>query len=340
MEIKRTKVPNMPGTKQLFWFFIVLKAIYKTQKDIDIVHAFPLFMTGVFSSIIGKIINKPVVIREGMSTALLDKTLNVPITPTLARYAIKNSTTYVNNLETINLFERFGILTNDLQIIRTPVDTNIFKPVENKEMKKRDMGINSKFTLLYVGRFIGWKNVDLLIRAMPKLVSLIPNINLILVGDGRDKSKLVRLAKELNVSNHITFTGFIPQDEVHNYFQVADIFGTLATHATKGKTYLHPDTTIYQAMACGIPIVSPPDMQGLSDKECPQVSNLEIIDTGVIINKNEIENFISAVVYLYENPNNSRILGEQGRRIATKELTWDKHINRIEQIYSKKFGGG
>jgi 1,2-diacylglycerol 3-alpha-glucosyltransferase len=340
IKINRTKIPDIPGTRQIFWFFIVLKTIYSHRKDIAIIHAYPLFMTGVFVTVICKLINKPIVIREGMSSALLDKVLNVPLMPFLAGYVTKNSKTYVNNPESINLFKNFGIPTDTLKLIRTPIDTKVFEPIEDKEYEKTEMGIESNFTLLYVGRFIGWKNVDSLIKAMPKIVSLIPNANLILVGDGPDKDKLIQLTEELEISNHITFTGFIPQDEVHHYFQIADIFVTLATHAKKGKTYQHPDTTIYQAMACGIPIISPPDMQGLSNKECPGVSTLKVIDTGLIVNNNKPENFIDAIEYLYKNPEISRSLGTQGRRIATKELTWDKHINRIEQIYSKKFGGG
>lgn len=335
IKIKRAGIPNIPGTKQILWFLILLKTIYKARKDIDLIHAYPIFMTGIFASIIGKITNKPVIIREGMSTALLDKALNMPLAPLLAGYAIKNSTTYANNPESTNLLKNFGISTNNLKIIRTPVDTQTFRPAKNKEIKKRELGIDSKFTLLYVGRFVKWKNIDMLIKAMPKIASLIPNANQILVGDGPDKNKLAQLAKKLNISNHITFCGFIPQDKVHNYFQTADIFVTLATHARKGKTYPHPDTTIYQAMACSLPIISPPDMQGTSNKECPNVPTFKTIDTGIIVNSNELKNFINAVAYLYKNPDISHSLGTRSRRIATKELTWDRHIDQIEYMYSK-----
>ena len=334
IEIRRTRIPNISGTRQLFWFWAVLKSIYKDRKDIDIIHAYPMFMTGLFAAIIGKLIDKPIVIREGMSSSLLDKVLNVPLIPTMARYMVRNSTIYVNNPETINMFKRVGIPTKTMKIIRTPIDTSVFKPVEEKEKKKRKLGINSNFTLLYVGRFIGWKNVDLLIESIPNLIPLIPNLNLVLVGNGPDKDKLIQLAEELNISNHIYFTGFIPQSEVHNYFQIADVFVTMATHAKSNEIYSHPDTTIYQAMACGIPIISPPDMQGLSDNQYSNISAFAKVDTGIIIDTNPVS-FYNAVIYLYENPDIAYGLGTNGRNIVVKKLDWDKHITKIEKIYKE-----
>ena len=339
IEIRRAHIPNIPLTKQIFWFFIVVKAIYKLRKDIDIIHAYPIFMTGIFANIIGKLINKPIIIREGMSSYLLQKVLNIPLASLLISHGTRNAIIYANNMQTVNLFKRYKVSIPNMKIIKTPIDIYVFKPVENKELKKIELGIDSNFTLLYVGRLIHWKKVDLLIRAMPKLISLIPNIKLVLVGDGTDKNKLVRLAEELKVSNHITFCGFIPQDEVHNYFQMADVFVTLTTHAEKGESYSHPDTTIYQAMACNLPIVSPPDMQGTSNKECPDVLDSKIIDTGIIVDNNDLENFVDAVVCLYENPNTSIMCGKYGRKIVTEKLSWNKHIGLIEKMYLKSKGG-
>ena len=45
-----------------------------------------------------------------------------------------------------------------------------------------------------------------------------------LVGDGMDRTRLEEKAKQIGISNHVIFTGYIPEDEKPDYYRLADIY--------------------------------------------------------------------------------------------------------------------
>lgn len=102
--------------------------------------------------------------------------------------------------------------------------------------------------LLYVGRLDKEKRIDVIIRALPTILRSIP-VHLVLAGIGEEREKLEDLAKELNLTSHITFTGFIPDEDMPNIYRIADVF-TIASVAE-----LQSIVTM-EAMASGLPVVA------------------------------------------------------------------------------------
>lgn len=335
VEIRRINIPDILWSRQVLWFFVLFAELHRNRKNFDIIHAYPLFMTGIFASIIGRFISRPVVIREGMSSALLCKALGIPGMRFFAEYAAKNSLIYANNPESVNILCDFGIQTKDIDVLKTPVDCKLFKPVKNKNILKQKYRIEGRYTLLYVGRLVDWKNVHLLIKSMPEILSSIPNAHLFLVGDGPCRKELERLAVKLNVSHQVTFFGSVSPTDVNIFFQMADVFVTLATHSKSTKKSNHPDTTTYQAMSCSLPVISPPDLQVDSNNESLRVNEFKLSDTGIVVNISSLDSFIEAVIYLHKSKDPSKSLGTSGRRFVLKKLNWNMHLRDIENIYRK-----
>lgn len=77
--------------------------------------------------------------------------------------------------------------------------------------------------LLYVGRLRANKGVDLLLRAVSLLTDN-HHITLDIVGDGREKNELQKLAGKLNISNTVTFHGYIPHADLPEFYKDNDIF--------------------------------------------------------------------------------------------------------------------
>jgi glycosyltransferase involved in cell wall biosynthesis len=63
--------------------------------------------------------------------------------------------------------------------------------------------------ITYVGRLERYKNVDLLLRALARLLPRFPDAELAVVGQGADRARLERLAGELGVAARVRFTGFL-----------------------------------------------------------------------------------------------------------------------------------
>ncbi|EMA09182.1 hexosyltransferase/glycosyltransferase [Haloarcula vallismortis ATCC 29715] len=103
------------------------------------------------------------------------------------------------------------------------------------------------FDVLFAGRLIEDKRVDILLRAFDKVAP--EETTLGIVGDGPERSELESLAHSLSVAEHIEFTGFLEEyDDVLAQMQTASIFATPSTREGFGITAV-------EAMAAGCTVI-------------------------------------------------------------------------------------
>lgn len=104
--------------------------------------------------------------------------------------------------------------------------------------------------VIYVGRLLAHKNVDLLIRAIGMVKQTKPNIKCIVIGDGPEQSKLSQLISDLKLNENIRMTGFISEN--------ADIYGFMKS----SKVLVLPSVregyglVAVEANAAGIPAIT------------------------------------------------------------------------------------
>lgn len=101
--------------------------------------------------------------------------------------------------------------------------------------------------ILFVGRLVRQKGIDYLLNALA-LLDDVP-YHLTLVGDGSARPALEQQAEQLGLVDSVTFTGWLPRNEVHEYYDQADIF-TMPSHR-EGMS-----NAVLEAMAVGLPIVA------------------------------------------------------------------------------------
>jgi glycosyltransferase involved in cell wall biosynthesis len=78
--------------------------------------------------------------------------------------------------------------------------------------------------ILYVGRMVSIKGVDLLIKAFHKASSHYEDLRLFLVGEGQELNQYRSLIKNLGIENKVTITGHVTEDELWYYYSIADLF--------------------------------------------------------------------------------------------------------------------
>ncbi len=108
---------------------------------------------------------------------------------------------------------------------------------------------SSKINLLFVGRLVPYKCADLVIEAVKRLEKPIQNkIQLIIVGDGPEKSNLEKKVKEANLDAVVNFTGWVNQKQTFAFYSKADIFCFPSIREFGGAVVL-------EAMASGLPCI-------------------------------------------------------------------------------------
>jgi len=136
--------------------------------------------------------------------------------------------------------ERIGV-KGDVQVIPNGIDFGKIEKVKPSE-EERD--------IIFAGRLIKEKNVDVLIKAINLIKKEVPNVKCMIIGDGPEKRRLERLAKDLGMDNNTKFTGFLNDyNEVISYMKSSKVFVLPSTREGFGIVAL-------EANACGLPVVT------------------------------------------------------------------------------------
>jgi len=119
-----------------------------------------------------------------------------------------------------------------------------FSKIENVKPSEEESDV------IFVGRLIKDKNVDVLIKAISLIKMEMSDIRCLIVGDGPEKGKLIKLAKELGVEDNVKFTGFLENyDDVIAHMKSSKVFVLPSTREGFGIVAL-------EANACGLPVIT------------------------------------------------------------------------------------
>ncbi len=149
-----------------------------------------------------------------------------------------------------NLLMRFPGIRDKSKLIINAIDTDVFKPRSEEEVVsfKRDLNLPSgKKVIGSVGRLEPVKNYQMLLHAFKLILNESPeSVHLVLVGCGDEVEKLENLAKELGISEDVSFLGV--RYDIQNILPVIDIF--VLSSKSEGTSI-----SLLEAQSCGIPAV-------------------------------------------------------------------------------------
>ena len=133
-------------------------------------------------------------------------------------------------------------------VIPTGMDLEPYRLAEGDALRA-SKGWQADKVLVSTGRLAQEKNWPTLLKAAQQVYQKHPELRVVLIGDGPEKSALQELATELGIAERVTFTGEIPFSDVIIYLKAADIFGFASTTETQGLVTM-------EAMAAGLPVVA------------------------------------------------------------------------------------
>lgn len=168
--------------------------------------------------------------KKGIFGLLVEKLISrIPHIPITISEKIKN-----------DMVEHLGMAEDHIKVVPNGVDFHKIKKIGPK---------GENFDIIYVGRLISHKNVDILLKAIALLKEEIPDIRCGIIGDGPEKDHLMRLSKKLNISSNVKFFGFVEKDEdVYSYMKSSKVFVLPSTREGFPNTIL-------EANSCGLPAI-------------------------------------------------------------------------------------
>lgn len=193
--------------------------------------------------------------------------------------------------------------------------SNIYLDKERKE-------INSKFTILYVGRFVYIKVPDIALEAFLKFAKNHNDVELIMIGGGKLEIKLNEIIQSSGEAHKVKLLGWIDRKEVMEYMKRCDIF--------LFPTFEGGGMVVLEAMSYGKPVICL-DFGGPKDfvkDEC----GIKI----PVINRSQIINDLAdALEKLYINEDLRKDMGIAARKRIEQNYTWDKKVELMNKLYKE-----
>ncbi len=219
-----------------------------------------------------------------------------------------------------------GVPEDKITVIPNAVDIERFPLLERRNpVLERELGLEGKAVLGFIGSFYAYEGLPLLVRAMPAILRAQPDTQLLLVGGGPQEVELRALVAELGLEGEVIFTGRVPHDEVSAYYSLVDVFAypRLSMRLTDLVTPLKP----LEAMAQGR-LVLASDVGG----------HRELIDdgrTGVLFPAGSVEGLASAALELLQARDRWEDFRQAGRRFVETERNWAASVARYAPVYER-----
>ena len=177
-----------------------------------------------------------------------------------------------------------------------------------------------KSDVIFVGRLISHKNIDILIKSIKLVKEKNPEIKFLIIGDGPEKKKLEALTQELNLEKNIKFLGFLEND--------GDVYALMKS----SKVFVLPSTregfgiVVIEANACGIPVIT------INHKDNAARDLIEEGKNSFVCQLNE-EEIAKKIMRILENSSGRKMKGVC--MDLAEKYDWDKIVGEIEEVYLK-----
>lgn len=172
------------------------------------------------------------------------------------------------------------------------------------------------FILIYVGELSFRKQQDLLIKAISRVNKDIPNVRLLLVGDGERLHEYKEIVISLGLENHVEFLGY--RKDIHHLMTISDV--AISTSRQEGLP-----VNIMEAMATGLPLIVT-DCRGNRDL-------VRSGKNGFVVGIDDVEACANAIRKLYSSKELRLKFASQNRSLI-QNYSLDHVINEMKEIYS------
>jgi len=222
-----------------------------------------------------------------------------------------------------------GVAKDRILVLPNGVDTHRFTPIEPDEDLRSELEIGEGIVIGYVGSFVKYEGLDLLVEAFAKLRESHPNVYLLLVGDGDTRNELEALVDQLDIRDGVRFTGRVPHDEVNRYHSIINIapFPRTPDIVCEFISPLKP----FESMAMGQVVVGS-DVAALR----------EIItdgEHGRLFKKGDSHDLFEVLSTLVSNPEEMSRLRSSGLDWVKEHRDWSKLASYLNEVHNAMFTG-
>jgi len=221
----------------------------------------------------------------------------------------------------VSFWLTLGATRDKIDIIPWGIPNDCFIDHDGKEFRRK-YGISGSM-LLFVGSLVRGKGAQWLIKAMPEIISELPDTYAVICGPDLGYGKqLASLTRNLGVSDRVIFTGFLPERRLLQAYAACDIFVMPSDFEAFGLS-------ISQAMAFGKPVIA----SGVG--AVPYI--VEDGEGGLLIRQRDFRQLAGYAKLLLADPILRSRLGDNAK-ILSRKYDWNVVCQRYEETYFRLLG--
>jgi glycosyltransferase involved in cell wall biosynthesis len=249
--------------------------------------------------------------------------LFLPLMVKIANKIIVSSFDYIQNSRLKKYLQKYP---DKFVEIPLGVDTHKFYPQEKDLtlIKKYNLGSEDRI-ILFVGgldKAHYFKGVDKLLQAVAVLRLKIPDLRLLIIGEGDLRSSYEKLAQDLGIGANVIFAGRVSDEDLSEHYNLADfvVLPSIDKSESLGLVLL-------EAMACAKPII-------VSNLPGPRTLVQKNIN-GLLVEPGKIKDLAEKIKFLLENKELIKKWGINGRHLVEERYNLFLIIQALDKLYKK-----
>lgn len=209
-----------------------------------------------------------------------------------------------------------GVAPDRILVTPNGVDVHVFTPDADAGSVRARHGLKGRFVVGWIGGFHKFHGLDLAIDMAAQLRDEIPELTLLLVGDGVERQRLEERGAGLGLDN-VVFTGTVAHSEIPAHIAAMD--AALVLSPGDGRFHYSP-LKLREYMACAVPVIA------------SRAGELADFITegrdGLLVEPGSVDDLAAAVRTLHDSPDLRSKLGSEGREKMVEEGSWERQVLR------------
>jgi glycosyltransferase involved in cell wall biosynthesis len=217
----------------------------------------------------------------------------------------------------LDVLKQYGIKT-PAEVVATGLDDSSFANVDGEHFRMSHDIPLAQPMLLFVGRVAHEKNIGFLLEMHVELIKKHPDALLVITGEGPAEESIKHSIDKLDISNKVRMIGYLDRShELIACYKAADIFVFASKSETQGLVLL-------EAMAQGTAVVAIAELG---------TKSILIEGEGVLIAKDDINDFADKVSVLLSDAPKRQMIGEKGRQYAQEKWGAGILAKKVAKFY-------
>jgi glycosyltransferase involved in cell wall biosynthesis len=220
--------------------------------------------------------------------------------------------------------QALGISGNKILVLPNAVDEDTYAHLTDPRAMRKQLGLENQVVIGFVGWFVIWHRLDLLLEAFAELVATRPSLRLVLVGKGPLKLKLQEQIKRLGMEDRVIFTGVLSHQQIPEAIAAMDV--CVVPHSNEYRSPLK----LFEYMGQGRLVVA------------PATEPVEMVvrhgENGLLFKAEDEKSLMDALAKGVDDLAFRRKIGMQARHDVLTYYTWRENAKKVLACVDQKTG--